>query len=200
MPSCFWLALGAPGHSGQSITPATHHDAGNVWPLQAYESNNPEDRRRSRSAVHTRRASCWATSGKPAIHILFQHGKFTAHSSALTSIALFGYAVGLPGLTAIALLVTCFYSLTDARTPLFTGIGALVVHIALLLLLFHLLTGRYTILAIPLAASIAGTAETGCLSLILFIRLRKKVRTDKGWSRLKTRRLHGARTPVEVPL
>ena len=38
--------------------------------------------------------------GKPAIHILFQHGKFTAHSSALTSMALFGYAVGLPGLTA----------------------------------------------------------------------------------------------------
>ncbi|MGZ3647397.1 MAG: lipid II flippase MurJ [Ktedonobacteraceae bacterium] len=138
--------------------------------------------------------------GKSAIHILFQHGKFTAHSSALTSIALFGYAVGLPGLTANALLATCFYALKDARTPLFTGIGAIVVRIALLLLLFHLLTGRYTILAIPLAASIAGTAEAGCLSLIFFIRLRKKIRTDKGWSRLKMQRLQGARTPVEVPL
>jgi len=137
---------------------------------------------------------------KPAIHLLFQHGKFTAHSSALTSLALFGYAVGLPGLTANALLVTCFYALKDARTPLFTGIVAIVVRIALLLLLFHLLTGRYTILAIPLAASIAGTAEAACLSLIFFIRLRKKIRTDKGWSRLKTRRLQGARTPVEVPL
>ncbi len=138
--------------------------------------------------------------GKPAIHILFQHGKFTAHSSALTSMALFGYAVGLPGLTANALLVTCFYALKDARTPLFTGIVTIVVRIALLLLLFHLLTGRYTILAIPLAASIAGTAEAACLSLILFLRLRKKIRTDKGWLRLKTRRLHDPRTPVEVPL
>jgi putative peptidoglycan lipid II flippase len=135
--------------------------------------------------------------GKPAIHLLFQHGKFTAHSSALTSLALFGYAVGLPGLTANALLVTCFYALKDARTPLFTGMGALVVRLALLLLLFHLLRGRYTILAIPLAASIAGTAEAACLGVILFVRLRKKIRTDKGWLRLKTRRLHGAGTPVE---
>jgi putative peptidoglycan lipid II flippase len=138
--------------------------------------------------------------GKPAIHLLFQHGAFTAHSSALTSLALFGYAVGLPGLTATVLLVTCFYALKDARTPLFTGIVTIVVRIALLLLLFRLLTGRYTILAIPLAASITGTAEAACLSLILFVRLRKKIRTDKGFQRLKMQRLHGARTTVEVPL
>jgi putative peptidoglycan lipid II flippase len=128
--------------------------------------------------------------GKPAIHLLFQHGKFNAHSSALTSMALFGYAVGLPGLTANILLVTCFYALKDARTPLFTGIVTIGVRIALLLLLLKLLTGRYTILAIPLAASISGTAEAACLSLILFARLRKKILTDKGLQRLKKRRLH----------
>ncbi len=127
--------------------------------------------------------------GKPTIHILFQHGAFNAHSSALTSLALFGYAVGLPGTTATVLLVTCFYALKDARTPLFTGMFTLVVRIALLLLLFHLLTGRYTILAIPLAASITGTTEAACLSLMLFVRLRKKVRMDKGWLRLKQQRL-----------
>ena len=135
--------------------------------------------------------------GKPAIHLLFQHGEFTAHSSALTSLALFGYAVGLPGLTANALLVTCFYALRDARTPLFTGIVALVVRLVLLLLLFHLLRGIYTILAIPLAASIASTAEVVCLGVILCVRLRKKIRTDKGWLRLKKKRLHDPRTTVE---
>jgi len=132
--------------------------------------------------------------GKPAIYILFEHGNFTAHSSALTSMALFGYAVGLPGLTADALLVTCFYALTDARTPLFTGMVALAVRIALLLLLLHLLTGRYTILAIPLAASIAGTFDATCLSLILFARLRRKIRTDRGWLRLKVK-WNEARSP-----
>ena len=50
----------------------------------------------------------------------------------------------------------------------------------------------------PLAASIAGTAEAACLSLILFTRLRKKIRTDKGWSRLKERRLQGARGAVAL--
>ena len=127
--------------------------------------------------------------GKPAIHILFQHGKFTAHSSALTSMALLGYAVGLPGMTANVLLVTCFYALKDARTPLFTNIVTVVAHIALLLLLIKLLTGRYAILAIPLASSIAGTAEAACLSMIICVRLRKKIRTDKGLQRLQERRL-----------
>ena len=135
--------------------------------------------------------------GKPTIHLLFQHGAFNAHSSSLTSIALFGYAIGLPGLTATVLLVTCFYALKDARTPLFTGIVTLVVRIALLLLLFKLLTGRYTILAIPLSTSITGTAEAACLSLILFVRLRKKIRTDKGWLRLKERRLE-ARASADI--
>ena len=80
--------------------------------------------------------------GKRTIYILFQHGKFTSHSSALTLTALFGYAVVLPGMTAYTLLVTCFYALKDARTPLFADIITFVGRIALLLLLFHLLTGR----------------------------------------------------------
>ncbi len=134
--------------------------------------------------------------GKPAIHLLFQHGKFNAHSSALTSMALFGYAIGLPGLTANVLLVTCFYALKDARTPLFTNVVTVVARIALLLFLFKLLTGKYAILAIPLAASVVGTVEAACLSLILFVRLCKKIRTDKGLERLKKRRLHGARTTL----
>jgi putative peptidoglycan lipid II flippase len=130
--------------------------------------------------------------GQPAIHLLFQHGAFNAHSSALTSMALLGYAIGLPGLTADVLLVTCFYAMKDARTPLFTNIVTVVARIALLLLLFRLLTSQYAILAIPLAASIVGTFEAAFLSFILFMRLRKKMQTDKGVQRLKKRRLHAA--------
>jgi len=36
--------------------------------------------------------------------------------------ALRGYAIGLPGLTADVLLVSCFYAMKDARTPLSTNI------------------------------------------------------------------------------
>jgi putative peptidoglycan lipid II flippase len=134
--------------------------------------------------------------GRPAIHLLFQHGKFTAHSSALTSMALFGYAVGLPGVTADALLVTCFYALKDARPPLFIHILGIAASIGLMLLLFHVLAGRYAILAIPLAQSIAGTGEAACLCAILYGRLRKKIRTDQGWLRLQTRRLAAALPPA----
>jgi putative peptidoglycan lipid II flippase len=35
--------------------------------------------------------------GRPVIHILFQHGAFTKHSSALTALVLIGYAIGSPG-------------------------------------------------------------------------------------------------------
>jgi len=128
--------------------------------------------------------------GKPAIHLLFQHGAFSAHSSALTSMALLGYAVGLPAFTADTLLILCFYAMKDARTPLFTNIGTLVLHVSLLAFLVRALSGAVVILAIPLAAAVTGTAEAALLCLILFMQLRGKVKTDKGVLRLQKRRPH----------
>jgi putative peptidoglycan lipid II flippase len=128
--------------------------------------------------------------GKPAIHLFFQHGAFTAHSSALTSKALLGYAIGLPGLTASGLLIMCFYAMKDARTPLLTNIGALALHIGLLVLLLKLFASNFTILVIPLATAVTGTAEAMLLCLILFTRLHGKVKMDKGLQRLQKRRLH----------
>ncbi len=134
--------------------------------------------------------------GKPTIHVLFEHGAFTMHSADLTNMALIGYAVGLPGLTASALLILCFYALKDARTPLFTNILTLVARLGLIVLLLKVLVGTYAILAIPLAASLAGTAEAVLLCLVLFVRLRAKVKTDKGMQRLSRRRLYGKQTKV----
>lgn len=136
--------------------------------------------------------------GKPAIRLLFQHGAFTAHASALTSTALFGYAVGLPGLTAEALLILSFYALKDARTPLITNIAALATRISLIVLLLKLLTGKYAILAIPLAASMTSTAQALLLCLILFIRLQAKVKTDKGMQRLQRQRENVQRRRIQT--
>ncbi len=126
--------------------------------------------------------------GKPAIHLLFQHGAFTTHASALTTRALLGYAVGLPGLTAEGLFVLGFYALKDARTPLLTNIVALATRISLIILLLKVLTGEYGILALPLAASVTSTAQAALLCLILLMRLRTKVKTDKGMQRLQQQR------------
>lgn len=126
--------------------------------------------------------------GKPAIHILFQHGAFTAHSSELTSLALLGYAFILPAATADALLILCFYALKDARTPLFTNIGMLVLHIILLLTFLKMFTGSQAILGILLIGAATATADAVLLCLILFVRLQGKVKEDKGAQRMQKRR------------
>lgn len=126
--------------------------------------------------------------GKPAIHILFQHGAFTAHSSELTSLALLGYAFILPAGTADALLILCFYALKDARTPLFTSISMLFLHIFLLMTLLKIFTGSQAILGILLIGAATATADAVLLCLILFVRLRGKVKEDKGAQRLQKRR------------
>jgi putative peptidoglycan lipid II flippase len=117
--------------------------------------------------------------GQPLIHLLFQHGAFTYHSSYLTFLALVGYAIGLPGQVAGDLLARSFYSFKDARTPLFTNIFALLVRFGLIILLLKLLAGTSVLIAIPLAASGALTAEALLLCLLLFLRLRAKIKHEK---------------------
>lgn len=126
--------------------------------------------------------------GKPAIRILFQYGAFSAHATALTSLALAGYAIGLPGQTASVLLALCFYAIKDVRTPLFANIFGLAVQIGASLLLLKVLKGNALILALPLAASISGIAQGLLLGLLLYIRLTAKAKTDRGMQRLRERR------------
>ena len=136
--------------------------------------------------------------GKPAIHIFFQHWAFTAHATTLTYMALIGYAIGLPGLTAAALLVLCFYAMKDARTPLLADIAIVAVHVGLLILLLKILTGQYAILAIPLAMAVTGTAKAILLGFILIMRVRGRVKIDKGFQRLQKLRLQAERNNSNV--
>jgi len=136
--------------------------------------------------------------GKPTIHLLFQHGAFTKHSSNVTNNALIGYAFALPGLASIALLSLGFYALKDAITPLFTDIVGLLVHGGLIVLLLKLLAGPHAVLAIPLATTGSATVEALLLFCLLFIRLRTKVKLDKGMQRLLRRR--NAATIVNAPI
>ena len=117
--------------------------------------------------------------GKPAIYIFFQHGAFDKHSSDLTYIALIGYAVGLPGATLGALLARGFYALKDAWTPLLLNILGAAASISFIVLLLKILAGSHVILAIPLAVSAAATIEALLLCGLLFIVLRRKVKTEK---------------------
>jgi putative peptidoglycan lipid II flippase len=134
-------------------------------------------------------ALCLYVFGKPAIRLLFQHGAFTAHSTALTYMALTGYALALPGTIATTLLVSCFYALKDAKTPLFVSIATVPVYIGFLVLLVRVVTGQYAILAIPLTTASTGTIQATILALLLFWRLRALIKIDRGFQRLQQRRI-----------
>jgi len=54
---------------------------------------------------------------EPIIRVLFQHGRFVAESTRLTARALLYYAIALPGLARVKLVVPAFYSTKDTKTP-----------------------------------------------------------------------------------
>src|SRR5262245_12746012 len=51
------------------------------------------------------------------IEVLFEHGDFNAHSTALTAWALPFFAVGLSAFAMVKIIVPAFYALHDTRTP-----------------------------------------------------------------------------------
>jgi len=68
---------------------------------------------------------------QPIIQVLFQHGRFTAASTALTTRALFYYSLGLPAFAGVKLIAPMYYSTQDTATPARTGAYALGLNIVL---------------------------------------------------------------------
>lgn len=93
---------------------------------------------------------------EPIIQVLFQHGRFSAASTALTSRALLFYSLGLPAFAAIKLISPMYFSTHDTLTPARIGAWALGINIALntvfLLVFFRALSNGSPALASSLAA------------------------------------------------
>jgi putative peptidoglycan lipid II flippase len=68
---------------------------------------------------------------EPIIRVLFQHGQFIAASTRLTARALLYYAIGLPALATVKLVVPAFYSTRDTKTPVIVASISLVINIVL---------------------------------------------------------------------
>lgn len=128
--------------------------------------------------------------GRPTIHLIFQHGAFTAHSADITNLALLGYAVALPGQAAVLILILAFYAMKNALAPLYASALSLLVHLGAVLLFLHMFTGSQEILAIPLALAAEGFVTGLFLTGWLFFGLRTKIRTDQGVLRLARRKMY----------
>jgi len=68
---------------------------------------------------------------EPIVRVLFQHGQFLAASTRLTARALLYYAIALPGLATVKLVVPAFYSTKDTKTPVIVAGISLVINVVL---------------------------------------------------------------------
>ncbi len=108
-----------------------------------------------------------AVLGLPIIKMLFQRGEFTPYSTYITNSALFFYAFGLCAYGGIKLLVTCFYSMHDTKTPVKTALIAVILNVVLnLILMWPMKLG-----GLALATSISATVNF----LMLYSILKKRI-------------------------
>ena len=102
-----------------------------------------------------------AALANPIIALIYQHGRFSAHDTDQTALALQAYAVGLAGYAAIKVLVPCFYALGKPRTPLRISLIGIGVNLVLNLIGFEVLHLGHAGLALT----------TSCVALINFAQL-----------------------------
>jgi putative peptidoglycan lipid II flippase len=104
------------------------------------------------------------------IRALFQRGSFDAYSTAITSLALLFYAIGLLFYSGSKILVSCFYSLKDTRTPVKVAFVCLLINITLnTILMFPLKVG-----GLALASSISAMVNF----VLLFKILHRQIKFD----------------------
>src|SRR5437870_4434922 len=107
---------------------------------------------------------------EPIIRVLFQHGEFVASSTRLTARALLYYAIGLPALATVKLVVPAFYSTKDTKTPVVVASISLVINIILNILFLQVFFKRVQNGGPALATAIACYFDF--FALILIFRLR----------------------------
>jgi putative peptidoglycan lipid II flippase len=105
------------------------------------------------------------------IGVVYQHGKFDAHDTAMASGALVAYALGLAGYANIKVLVPAFYALGDARTPAFISCLSILVNGILGWTAIHVFGMGHVALA--LATSVVACSNFVLLFVILSRRIGK---------------------------
>ena len=66
----------------------------------------------------------------PLVATLFQYGKFTAISTQMTALSVFGLSFGLPAFALVKVVLPAFYARKDTKTPVKAGVVALIANMA----------------------------------------------------------------------
>jgi putative peptidoglycan lipid II flippase len=90
--------------------------------------------------------------GRPIIRLIYQHGRFDAHSTDATAQALLFYSLGLFAYSAIKVLAPAFYALDQPRLPLLGSIASVATNLVINFTLYPWLGYRGVALGTSLGA------------------------------------------------
>lgn len=103
----------------------------------------------------------------PIIDLLFEHGLFTMHDTAVTALALRLYLLGLPFAAVDLLLVYAFYAQQDTLTPAVIGLVSLVAYMVVAVVLLP----QYGVFSLMIADSVKHLLHAGMSGYILWRRM-----------------------------
>jgi putative peptidoglycan lipid II flippase len=115
-----------------------------------------------------------ALLGVPIIRLIYQHGRFSPHSTVQTAHALAGYAVGLVAYAAIKVVVPAFYAIGRPRVPVAASLSAVAAN-----LIWNLLTYRqFGHVGLALGTSLAAIVNFTVLAAAFHGRIRRLFTRD----------------------
>lgn len=103
----------------------------------------------------------------PIVKLLFEHGAFTVHDTAITVLALRLYLPGLPFAALDLLLVYAFYARQDTLTPALIGLLSLGIYMLVAIVLFP----DYGLFSLMLADSVKHLVHASASAYLLWRRL-----------------------------
>lgn len=105
------------------------------------------------------------------IDVAFERGAFDSKATEITSLALFFYSFSIFGIMLRDLLIRCYYSLEDVKTPMKSGIIAVIFNVVLSMILVKF----FQVGGLTLATSIS----LNITSIFLYFNLVKKLNIEK---------------------
>lgn len=131
---------------------------------------------------------------------LFQYGKFSTNDARMSAYALIAYALGLPAFMLVKILAPGFFARQDTKTPVYTGIVAMIAKFVMLAASVPLLL-YYDVPAVHSALALATALSAWLQAWMLFERLYKEgvYRPAARWGRF-TLQLLAASTAMSLLL
>lgn len=100
---------------------------------------------------------------RPIVHVVFEHGAFSAADTQGTAAALLAYAVGLWAFAGTRVIVAVFYALQDTKTPAVTAVIAMLVNVGVAVMLMK----PFAHAGLALATALSAMVNVGALITVL---------------------------------